>query len=830
MLSPGSQNKNRAAGHAGANSAARPRRTDPGCIHCGLPIPTTRSAGHSSFCCNGCEKVFELIHGEGFERYYEIRRGPVAPPQDLRPDNLAWVDGQVGADPAGSTQTVRRLSVDVQGVHCAACVWLLQELGRRQPGGLDVRINPTLGKAEITWDPRLTELKEYIRQSENFGYRFGPGTKAGVSRSRGLLVRLGICTAAAMNVMVISIAYYFGLTRDEGALYHIFGRISLFFATVALFAGGTVFISAALHGIRRRLMHLDLPIALGVVVAYGGSLWAYFDRGPDAAYFDTVTLFILLMLTGRWLQERVLEKNRLALLANSGARNLFTRRVIEGKLVSIRVTEIEQGDEIWVVPGDMVPVEGILLVDDGRLSLDWITGESDVREAARGDSIPAGAFNAGSAVLRIAANEPFSDSRLNALLDTTAVRPGSSPGAGQGWWSRVSAIYVAAVLLLATAGFLAWIHVDFQKALEITVSILVITCPCALGLAVPLAHEMTHLALKRRGVFLRSGNFLDKALSVRRILFDKTGTLTLGSLELTEESIQRLHSLPAADREVIYNMTIRSNHPVSRSLATAAGKSLATTAGETPPLLTGADLAEERPGDGLEWRHGDRMYRLGRAGFSGSASEVATDPADAAGETVYSVDGEVVAVLQYEETIKPDAREEVARLEKAGYQIYILSGDLRARVIAVADRLGIPASRCWGALMPEEKAERVRDLDHNSALMIGDGLNDALSFDAAWCAATPAVDRPALPARADFYFLGEGIAAVHKALAAARQCRRVIRDNLIFAVGYNTFALGLCFAGLVTPVVAAILMPTTSIAVVTHTVWRLSGDRLSCRY
>lgn len=830
MVAPGSQNDRRSATDGAAERTARRRRARPGCIHCGLPIPKNRLDARSSFCCNGCEKVFELIHGEGFERYYELRRGPVAPPADLRPDNLAWVDRLLTAsdDPA---RPLRRLSVDVQGVHCAACVWLLQELALRQPGELDARINPSLGKAELTFDPRTTDLKEYIRQSEKFGYRFGPSTKEGTSRSRALLVRLGICTAAAMNVMVISIAYYLGLSPSDGALYHIFGRISLFFAAVALLAGGSLFIRSAIAGLRRGLVHLDLPIALGVVVAFGGSLWAYFDSGPEAAYFDTVTLFILLMLTGRWLQERVLEKNRLSLLANSGAENLFTRRLREGALESIAATEIERGDEIWVVPGDLVPVEGILLSGGARLSLDWITGESDVKEGARGDSIPAGAFNAGSAVMRLAANEPFIDSRLNALLDDAANRSTASSGdAGQGWWRRVSTVYVFTVLILAAAGFLSWIHTDVRRALEVTVSILVITCPCALGLALPLAHEMTHLALKRRGIFLRSANFLDKALSVKRILFDKTGTLTLGRLELTAESAALLGRLPALDREIIYNMTVRSNHPVSRCLAEAAEESLAAGSGTPPRILDGADRALEKPGEGVEWRRGKRLYRIGTPRFAaGGDLPAETDPASPTGETAFSVDGEPTALFLYEETIKPGAREEVERLDRAGYETYLLSGDVRARVSEVARRLGIPASRCWGALMPEEKAERVRELDHDSALMVGDGLNDALSFDAAWCAATPAVDRPALPARADFYFLGEGIAAVSRALGAARACRRVIRDNLVFAVAYNTAALGFCFAGYVTPVVAAILMPASSIAVVLHTVWRLSGDRSTCR-
>ncbi len=779
----------------------------------------------NSFCCRGCETVFELIHQERFERYYELRTGPVAPPAELRSDSFAWVDRIVGGDPAATGQTHRRMSVDVQGIHCAACVWLLQELGNRMPGGVDITINPSLGRAEIVWDPRVSRVKEYFRRAERFGYRFGPPGEGDTRRSKELLVRLGISAAAAMNVMVISAAYYFGLTRDDGVLYHLFGKISLFFTALAVAAGGSLFIRSAVAGLRRGLVHLDLPIALGVILAFLGSVWAYFTSGPDSAYFDTVTLFILLMLTGRWLQERVLERNRRALLSHSGTEGLFTRRLAGDTVESVRAADVEKGDEIWVVPGDLVPVEGILLSTDAELSLDWITGESEVRTAAGGDSIPAGAFNAGRRTLRIEAGEPFGESRLNTLLGGRSA-PVRSEIAGQRWWRKVSTLYVAAVLLLAAAGFAAWAGRDLAKAIEVTVAILVVTCPCALGLAVPLAFEMIHTAARRKGIFIRSGNFLDKALSVKRILFDKTGTLTAGALKLTPDAGAVLGALSPDDRAVLYNMAVRSNHPASRALA-AAVKEGFLAAGTHPSLLPGAESTEEHVGEGLEWKRSERTYRLGSGTFCGVFPGGENESALATRGLFFSVNGEVRASFMYEEVIKPDTRFEVAALEREGYEVYLLSGDTRAKVLAVAERLGIPAGRCWGALMPEEKAARVRELDHDSALMVGDGLNDAPSFDAAWCAATPAVDRAALPARADFYFLGEGISAVGTALHAARLARRVIRHNLIFAGAYNVFALALCYAGLVTPVAAAILMPVSSITVVAHTVWRLSGSRLS---
>ncbi len=793
------------------------------CLHCDLPIPSDRQAKADPYCCEGCRTVYRLIHDEGLDRFYDLRRGSIAPPSTERPDSFAWLDGILGDDSAGERGASCRLTLDVQGVHCAACVWLLEELYRRAAGGVQIRINPTIGKADLVWDSDRGDLRDYLREAETFGYRFGPSRKGAPRRSRGLLARLGVCVAAAMNVMIFSLSYYFGLAPRDGTLYTFFGQLSIALATVSVVVGGWVFFKAAVIGIRRRLIHLDLPIALGIALAYAGSVYAYVSAGPEAAYFDTVTIFVALMLVGRYLQERVLERNRNTLLESGGIENLFAKRFEDGRLASVPVSAIALGDEIWLVPGDLAPIEGTLLGADAEISLDWITGESEVRALEPGDRVPAGAFNAGHTTVRMAAMEPFSRSRLNDLLriappnEATTDAPNAAARGGEGrrWWSRVGSVYVGAVLTLALAGFLTWAGRDVTKAIEVTIAILVVTCPCALGLATPLANELVHIALRRRGVFLRSGTFFDRALSVKKVLFDKTGTLTMGRLALTPASCGALDALDADARRVLLNMTARSNHPASRCLSTALAD------GTAPELDAGVDDVVERPGRGIKWARTDGVYRLGRPDFALDGALSASD------ETVFSLDGRQIASFAFREEIKGDAAEEVRRLADDGQDVYQLSGDVPAKVLAAARELGIPADRSHGGLSPEEKAEYVRRLDAGDTLMVGDGINDGPSFEAALCAATPAVDRPALPGKADFYFLGEGIAAVRRALAAATKLRAIVRRNLIFAVVYNAAALALCFAGRVTPVAAAILMPLSSVAIVTLTAYQLSGRRLT---
>jgi len=784
------------------------------CRHCGLPVPPERLARGDRFCCAGCARVFELIRGEGLDRYYDLRGDAGAPPPDARTGSFAWLDPVLVSL---SGDRPRTLALDLQGVHCAACVWLLRELFLRRDGAIELVVNPSRGVAELTFVPARFDVPAYLAEAERFGYRFGPRRKEERPHSSGLLVRLGVTVAAAMNVMLFSIAFYAGLGPEDGALYVLFGRLSLALTAIAVAVGGWVFLRAAVEGLRLGVVHLDLPIALGIVLAFAGSVWAHLAHGPRAAYFDTVAIFVSLMLVGRFLQERVLERNRASLLASDGVDGLVVRRVHEGGLETVPAARLAAGDELVVVPGDLVPVAAIVLGAPGEVALDWITGESEVRAVAAGEDVPAGAFNAGRTALRLAAAEPFAASRLHDLLGGPAAGAARPLDAASSWWRRLGTIYVVAVLALATLGLVAWLPRGLEPALRVTVAILVVTCPCALGLAVPLAGELTAVALRRAGVFLREPGFLDRALAVRTVLFDKTGTLTRGRLVLAPAGRQALAALSDNERAVLAAMAARSNHPASRALAAEVGGAVA---GESP---AGIDGLEETPGQGLEWRRDGRAWRLGRADFA-VAGAAAPD-----GEAWFAMDGRRLAAFAFDEEIKPGVAAELAALAARGLDVRVLSGDAAARVRTVATAIGLPADRAEGGLSPEAKAARVRELDRRDTLMVGDGINDAPSFAAAFCTATPAVDRPQLPARADLYFLGDGISAVRHALEAAARWRRVVWANLAFALAYNAVALGLSFAGLVTPLLAAVLMPASSLTVVTHTIARLAGRRAAWR-
>jgi len=773
------------------------------CVHCGSPLGKFWRPEDGPFCCRGCRTVYELINAGGLDRYYDLRQGSQPPASLCRADGMTWFDGLVADLPAGAPW---RLSLDIQGVHCAACVWLIEELFRRDPGGLSLRLNPTLGSVDVIWDPSRGDLRAFLAMVESFGYKLGPARKERRQASRGLLVRMAICIAAAMNVMMFSLSFYFGLAPRDGAIYGFFGWLSCGLATLAAIVGGQVFFRAAFAGLRRRIAHLDLPISLGILLAWGGSVAVFLQRGPEHAYFDTLTIFVALMLVGRWAREHVLERNRNALLADAGAEQLSVKRRTPAGLTTVAAPAVVRGDELWIAPGDVVPVESVLLRGGAEVALDWITGESDQVSLASGDTVAAGAFNVSERGFAVTATENFAASRLQVLLRTpAAMAEDSRPG----WWHRISSIYVAAVLFAAVLGLAIWLPRDPQQALQVTIAILVVTCPCALGLATPLAEELVHHALRRRGVLLRKADFLETSLRVRKVLLDKTGTLTLGELVLEPASAAALANLPADQRTVLAEMTARSNHPVSRAIASALQR-----LAPTPAATLLVDDLREQAGRGLALTLDGRAYTLAR----GDAD---------AGETVFAVDGRPAARLRLREHLKADAAAEIAELTRRGYAVHLLSGDAPAKVRAAAAALGIDPARAEGGLTPEAKAERVRALDRDDTLMVGDGLNDAPSFAVALCAATPAVDRPVLPGKADFYFLGDGVAAIRRALLAGAHLRRVFRANLAFAAIYNLAAVAFSLAGQVNPIVAAIVMPATSILVVSWTTYRLTGRRLA---
>ncbi|MEZ4394091.1 MAG: heavy metal translocating P-type ATPase metal-binding domain-containing protein [Polyangiales bacterium] len=770
------------------------------CAHCGA-----ETEGGARFCCIGCRAVSSLLSARGLERYYDLRGESSAPASAPRAHrDLKWLDAMESSLRGASR--AQCVELDLQGIQCAACVWLQEELFKRHAAdgaGLDISVNPALGKVELLVAPGF-DLRGYIEDVEQFGYLFGPAVKRAKQGSSGLLGRVGLSIALALNAMLFSIPLYYGL--HEGTVYGVFRWAAFLLATASVGVGASVFARSAWQGARRGVLHLDVPIALGAVLGYLGSAAHFFAGRDQGAYFDTVTTFIALMLVGRWLQERVLDRNRMQLLADDGTDALLARRVVDGRMGVIPCADIAAGDVLLVAPGDLVPVAATLRDAEASVSLDWIDGESAPRAKVQGEELPAGSFNVGARAVTVEAREPFADSRLPNLLRRTVERDGEAPRASA-WWNKLTKVYVLAVLALATLGFVGWYLVtgELSRAAQVATSVLVVTCPCAFGIATPTAYELVQAGLRRLGLFVRSAGFLDRMTEVRRVVFDKTGTLTTGALTLRDPD--GLRALDPEARRALGNMVARSLHPRS-----AAVREALAIDGEV--VLDESLAVSEETGRGVEMSHEGRRYRFGRGDWAASGG----DP----DSTLFSVDGEVLARLDAVERLRPDAAHELRRLTDDGYEVWILSGDAPERVQRMAEALGIAPERAVGGCSPEDKAAWLDAHDRGDTLMIGDGINDVLAAQRAHCALTPAVDRPFMPARTDAWFVTPGLRPVRLALRAAHALRGTVRRNLAVATVYNTAAVGLCLAGRMSPLLAALLMPLSSLSILAATIAALS--------
>lgn len=768
------------------------------CLHCGLPV----AAGvDEDFCCSGCAAVYELLRGEGLDRYYELRgsRGVPVADRRSRPRDAKWlelIEERIHAAPEPT-----RLTLDVQGLHCVGCVWLIDELFSRSGGGERIEVNPALGRVDLVVRPGF-DLRSFVASVERFGYLFGPPVKRAPGASRDLLWRMGVCAAISMNSMIFAIPLYAGL--QGGSIFRLFTGLNFGLATLAVAVGGTVFFRSAWQAARQRMLHLDLPIALGIALAFAGSVHSYFTHGSRAAYFDTIDVFITLMLLGRWLQERAVERNRAWLLESDGTEGLLVRRIRKGHVELVRCAEIAAGDELLIAPGDLVPVEARLEGRAATFSLDWIVGESRPRLYQAGDVVPAGAFAAGDEAATLRASTELSASPLRELLRTPERESPDAARAGA-WFQRLARLYVVGVLAIAGSGFAVWWAVthDLSRAMSVTTALLIVTCPCAFGIAAPLAYEIVQAGLRRAGLFVRRASFLDRARDIRRVVFDKTGTLTTGSLALASPEV--LDGLTADDRQALYDLVARSGHPKSTAVREAL---------DAHHLRLDADArVVEHAGLGVELVRGGKRWRLGEPDWVGGAS---------AADLAFGADGKLLVALATRECLRPDAGREVQALAQDGYEVWLLSGDAQSRVDAAAEACGVPAGRSVGEQTPHDKARFLDRYDRRETLFVGDGVNDALALDHAYASGTPAVDRPYVPARADFFFVTPGLAPVRQALRSARVLAQVVRFDLAIALVYNAFAIGLALAGRMSPLLCAVLMPASSLTTIAATVVALS--------
>ena len=762
------------------------------CTHCGLPAPRSRE-----FCCPGCAAAHDIIQGLGLGRYYQQRLLAVGT-RALRPEPAERWD--LARHIVTNKDGTRELTLAVDGLQCGACVWLIESVLAKEPGVLAGRVNMTTRRLRLAWRGPEDDADRLVGRIEALGYRLVPfdvsALAATQDRTGRMLIRsLAVAGFAAGNVMLISIGVWAGQGGTIGpatvALLH---WISALIAMPAIAYAGRPFFASALAALKQRRTNMDVPISIGVLLVTAMSLIETIGGGAHT-YFDSAVTLLFFLLVGRVLDHRARGQ------ARATAEQLLALRTTDVAVIQPDGTirrraqeQVAEGDHVLIASGERIGVDGVLERGTAALDTSLVTGESLPVNAEPGTGVYAGTLNLG-ATLTVRATATGGATLLAEcvrLIEAAETRRGRFVVLSD----RVARRYAPAVHLCALLTFLWWffvIGVPAAQALLTAAAVLIITCPCALALAVPAVQVIATGRLFARGILLKSPTALERLAEVDTVVFDKTGTLTEPMLALVGDPD------PAALREAAV-IALCSRHPLARSLVAAAG------------ALAPADGVVEHPGQGLSLATPAGEIRLGSRAFCGNpAAPAATGP-----EMWLARPATAPVRFSFDERVRTDAVAVVGRLRGLGLDLKLVSGDRPEQVERIAASLGITA---WQAgCTPVEKVSLIeawRAVGQN-ILMVGDGMNDSPALAAASVSVSPATAADVSQTVADLVFQGAKLGPVAVALETARRAKTVTRQNIALSIGYNVIMVPLAVAGWVTPWLAAAAMSSSSLLVMAN--------------
>jgi len=795
------------------------------CFHCGLAIPADAqfhidwNGQPHALCCHGCQAVAQAILAAGLDDYYRLRSTPAQqaadsiPPRlrDLTAYDLPAVQRSFVRDLGGK----REATLILEGITCAACVWLNEQCLRRLPGVADVRVNYATRRAQVTWDDARLHLSDILAAIQAIGYSAHPydpaRSQALLARERrDLLRRLGIAGILGAQIMTLAVALYVGdWAGTDLGLRDFFHWVSLALAVPILGYSAQPFLRGAWIDLRRGRAGMDVPIALGMIVAFGASTWTAVT-GVGVIYFDSIAMFAFFLLAARYVELNARARAAAQAEAAAPASPAIANRIDnDGNIEPVLIAELNRGDSVLVRPGETIPADGTVVAGQSSVNEALLTGESMPLTKASGAAVVGGAINVESPLTvhvdRVGADTVFS--QILRLLDRAQTE---KPRLAQ-LADRAASWFVAGVLLLATLVGIYWWQLEPARALPIVIAVLVVTCPCALGLATPAALAAATGALARIGVLTTRGHALETLARVDHFVFDKTGTLTRGELRL-----HHIHVLAEIDADrclaLAAALELHSEHPIARAIVAAA-----------PSAIAPAVNVTNTPGSGIDGTVAGMALRVGTPAFIERNGAIALEAArieelsHAGRSIVLLADRErALAAFVLEDSLRPGAAELVADLKQRGKEITLVTGDHAAAARHVAQRLGI--EQVLANLAPGDKLAQLQRLQADGAVvaMIGDGVNDAPVLAAAPVSIAMGSAAAVSAAAADMLLLAQDLRPIATALDIARRTATVIRQNLVWAIGYNLLAVPAAAAGYVSPWMAAIGMSASSALVVAN--------------
>ena len=802
------------------------------CFHCGLPVPhgshyhVEINGEQQPMCCPGCQAVARAIVDSGLTDFYKHRTDVSPTAQNLVPEELNNLD--VYDQPAlqrsfvseaeGGEPNIKLASLILEGIVCAACVWLNERHVNALPGVLEFRVNYASHRATLKWDDASIHLSDILRAISEIGYiahPFDPGRQERLHKKERAqaLKRLAVAGIGAMQVMMFAVALYAGDYHGMESNLEVFFRwVSMLVATWVVMYSARPFFAGAWRDLKRRQLGMDVPVALAIGGAYLASVWATLTRSGEV-YFDSVTMFTFFLLAGRFLEMGARQR------AGQAAEELvkllpaMATRLDGEQEALVPVAELAPGDRVRVKPGESIPADGMIVSGTSSVDESLLTGESLPLLKKAGDSVVGGTVNVESPLLITI--EKIGEETVLAAIQRLLDRAQTEKPQIAAMADRVAGWFVGVILLLAAlVGWWWWQHQP-EQAFWIVLSMLVVTCPCALSLATPAALTAATGSLTRLGVLTTRGHALESLAHTSHMIFDKTGTLTTGRLQL--QGVELLGSLDEKRcLSIAAALEQGSEHPVGRVLRRQVEESP-----QVNEILA-------TPGQGVEAQLDGRTYRIGNPDYVMALLQVEVNnpiaEEDGISQVVLGNEQELLALFKFSDSLRPEAAQAIRQLQALGLQTWLLSGDGEAAVERVARELGI--AHAEAGLKPEDKLARLTQLQQQGAVvaMVGDGVNDAPVLAGAQVSLAMGGGTQLAQASADMVLLSEQLPHLVGAVEMARSTLGIIRQNLSWAVLYNIVALPLAAMGYIAPWMAAIGMSASSLIVV------LNALRLNKQY
>jgi Cu+-exporting ATPase len=776
------------------------------CTHCHLEFDEEvmiKEDGNLYFCCNGCQGVYHLLKDDGLDSFYDkMGNNTIAPPLEIKDDSSnfdmdSFKQRYIKTTPDGFSQ----IDLIIEGIHCAACIWLNEKVLHDTPGILDASINFTNNKAKIVWDEDTIKLSQIIDKIRSIGYNAYPYDKSegeikSTKKSRDYMLRMSVAIFCSMNIMMIDVAKYTGFfTGMEDDMVKLVHFAEFIFSTPVLFFSGWIFFKGAYFGLKNKIINMDFLVSSGATLTYIYSLYILFG-GVGNSYFDSVAMIITFVLVGKYL-EVLGKKGAVDTMDKIKSQIPLEATIIEddGKKV-VPLDQIKVGDIIEVKTGEKASVDGELITSSATFDQSSISGESLPVLKKQNDIIYSGTINT-SNVIRYKATKDYANSTLNTIVTLLEDSLASKPQI-ENTTNELSKYFSIAILTLAILSFIGWYiyNGSFENALIITISVIVIACPCALALATPIASLVGVSWLAQKGLLFKEAKFIETFAKATTVVLDKTGTLTNGNLSVINSNIK---DLDKDQLDLLYSLLDSSNHPVSKSVKQYLLDNYTD--------LKNIDLEniEQIPAVGLKATY--KNLEL----FGGKISD-----AKEYEYTTYSftINNKLLVTFELEDKIKDDAKQLIEYFKQNNIESIMLTGDNEKVAQKIANKIGIESYHAQ--LTPIQKADYINKLKEQNKIvvMVGDGINDALALSRSDIAIAMGNGADISIAISDVVILNDSLKGLQDSFYISKRTFSFIKQNLTISLIYNIITIPIAIAGYVIPLVAALSMSLSSLLVV----------------